>query len=159
MCCLSVQLPEIPEGNFFFWYWVMVFYIKKKITLEKFVCVWSVAQLCPTLCDPMDCSLPDSVRGILQARILGWVTISSSRGSSQPRDWTRFSLHLLHWQESSVPLHYLGGPGKSLKLCKSGQNNHIWWSPVNQHFCNLHRAPPILKQIPDIITLSYKAVL
>ena len=64
----------------------MVFYIKKKITMEKFVCVSSVAQLCPTLCDPMDCSLPDSVRGILQARILGWVTISSSRGSSQPRD-------------------------------------------------------------------------
>ena len=36
-----------------------------------------VAQSCPTLCDPMDCSLPDfSVHGILQARILEWVTIS-----------------------------------------------------------------------------------
>ena len=46
-----------------------------------------VAQLCPTLCDPVDCSLPDSsVRGILQARILEWVAISFSRGSSQPRD-------------------------------------------------------------------------
>ena len=44
-----------------------------------------VAQLCLTLCDPMDCSLPgSSVRGILQARILGWVAISSSRGPSQP---------------------------------------------------------------------------
>ena len=45
-----------------------------------------VAQSCPTLCDPVDCSLPgSSVHGILQARILEWVTISFSRGSSQPR--------------------------------------------------------------------------
>ena len=51
-----------------------------------------VSQSCPTLCDPMDCSLPGfSVRGILQARILEWVTISFSRGSSQPRDQTRVS--------------------------------------------------------------------
>ena len=42
-----------------------------------------------TLCDSMDCSLPGfSVHGILQARILEWVAVSSSRGSSQPRDWT-----------------------------------------------------------------------
>ena len=40
-------------------------------------------------CDPMDCSLPgSSVCGILQARILEWVAISSSRGSSPPRDQT-----------------------------------------------------------------------
>ena len=40
-------------------------------------------------CDPMDCTPPgSSVHGILQARILDWVTISISRGSSQPRDWT-----------------------------------------------------------------------
>ena len=44
-----------------------------------------VAQLCPTLCDPMDCSPPgSSVHGILQARILEWVAISSSRESSYP---------------------------------------------------------------------------
>ena len=47
------------------------------------------AQLCPNLCDPMDCSPPgSSVHGILQARILEWVVISFSRGSSQPRDQT-----------------------------------------------------------------------
>ena len=41
------------------------------------------------LCDSMDCSLPgSSVHGIFQARILEWVAISSSRGSSQPRDQT-----------------------------------------------------------------------
>ena len=50
------------------------------------------AQSCLTLCDPMDYSLPgSSVRGILQARILEWVAISFSRGSSQPRDRTRVS--------------------------------------------------------------------
>ena len=45
-----------------------------------------------TLCDTVDCSLPgSSVHGILQARILEWVTISSSRGSSPPRDRTLVS--------------------------------------------------------------------
>ena len=49
-----------------------------------------VAQLCPTFCDPMDCSLPgSSVHGILQA-ILEWVAVAFSRGSSQPRDGTRY---------------------------------------------------------------------
>ena len=42
-------------------------------------------QSCPTLCDPMDCSLSDSsVHGIFQARILEWVAMLSSRGSSWP---------------------------------------------------------------------------
>ena len=51
-----------------------------------------VTQLCPTFCGPMDCSPPgSSVHGIFQARILEWVVISYSRGSSQPRDRTRVS--------------------------------------------------------------------
>ena len=49
-------------------------------------------QLCPTLNDPMDCSLPgSSVHGILQARILEWVAMPSSRGSSQSRDQIHIS--------------------------------------------------------------------
>ena len=48
-----------------------------------------VTQPCLTLCNPMDCSPPgSSVHGIFQARLLEWVTISSSRVSSQPRDQT-----------------------------------------------------------------------
>ena len=48
-----------------------------------------VMQSCPTLCSPMDGSPPgSSVHGILQARILEWVVMPSSRGSFQPRDWT-----------------------------------------------------------------------
>ena len=51
-----------------------------------------VMQLCPTLCDLMDCSLPgSSVHGILQARILEWVDIPFSRGSSWPSEWTQVS--------------------------------------------------------------------
>ena len=53
--------------------------MKRKIKL--------VAQSCLTLCDPMNYSPPgSSVHGILQARILEWVAIPFSRGSSQPRD-------------------------------------------------------------------------
>jgi len=54
--------------------------------------VCSVTQSRPTLCHLMDYSPPgSSVLGILQARILEWVAISSSRGSSQPRDQTHVS--------------------------------------------------------------------
>jgi len=57
---------------------------------DLYVCL--VAQSCPTLCDPMDCSLPgSSVYGILLARILEWVAITFSRGSSGPRDRTHVS--------------------------------------------------------------------
>ena len=60
-----------------------------------FACVCLCArwlQWGPTLCKPMDCSLSgSSVHGILQARILEWVAIAFSRGSSQPRDRTQVS--------------------------------------------------------------------
>ena len=45
-----------------------------------------VTKLCPTLCDPMECSSPgSSVYGIIQERILEWLDIPSFSGSSQPR--------------------------------------------------------------------------
>ena len=54
--------------------------------------VCAQSQSCLTLCDPMDCSLPgSSVHGIFQARILEWVAISHSRGSSPTRDQTCIS--------------------------------------------------------------------
>ena len=62
---------------------------KMYINTKKIKEIWSeseVAQLCLTLCDPMDCSLlGSSVHRIFQAKILEWVTISFSRRSSQPR--------------------------------------------------------------------------
>ena len=55
-----------------------------------YVCISS--QLCLTHCDPMDFSLPDSsVREILQSRILEWVAISYSKGSSPPKDRAQVS--------------------------------------------------------------------
>ena len=59
------------------------------VTGYSHVWVSEVAQSCLTLCNPRDCSLPgSSVHGIFQTRILEWVAISSSRGSSRPRDQT-----------------------------------------------------------------------
>ena len=65
-----------------------------------------VAQFCPTLCDPMDCSPPgSSVHGILQARIMEWVAMPSSRGSSQLRDQTHvFYVSCTGRQAGSLPL-------------------------------------------------------
>ena len=53
-----------------------------------------VTESCPALCDPTDCSLPgSSVCGMFQARILEWVAIFFSRGSSWPRDRTQGLLY------------------------------------------------------------------
>ena len=67
-----------------------------------------VAQLCLTLCDSMDCSLPrSSIHGILHARVLEWVAIPFSRGSS----WLRNAdSGLLHWQVDSLPSKLPGKP-------------------------------------------------
>ena len=66
-------------------------------------------QLYPTLCNPADCSLPDSsLPEILQARILECVAISSSRGSSQGLNM--HTLWLLLWQTDSLPLSHLESP-------------------------------------------------
>ena len=68
-----------------------------------------VTQSCPTLCDPMDCSLPgSSVHGILQARILEWAAFPFSRGSAQPRIETRSPT----LQADSLPAE---PPGKTKK--------------------------------------------
>ena len=69
-------------------------------------------QLCPTLCGPMDCSTPgSSVHGISQVRILVWVAIPFSRGSSQPRGTrTPHLLCLLHWEAASLLLVPPGKP-------------------------------------------------
>ena len=69
----------------------------------------SVTQLCPILCNPTDCSPPgSSVHGILQARILEWVAISSSRGIFPTQGSNPCLLRLLHWQADSLPLCPLG---------------------------------------------------
>ena len=88
-------------------------------------------QWCPTLCNPMDCSPPGSnVLGIFQARILEWVVMPSSRGSSQPRDQTLISYVscvgrqvLYHWHHQGSP------PGNNHDLGQETQAQPLTWPP------------------------------
>ena len=82
-----------------------------------------VAQSCPTLCDPIGCSLPgSSVHGIFQAIVLKWIAISFSRGSSWPRDQTqvcrtvdrRFTV----WATREVPYLASNSPASIRTLIK-----------------------------------------
>ena len=82
-------------------------------------CCYSVTPLCLTLCDPMECSPPaSSVYGILQARILEWVAIPFSKGSSWPRDQTR-SLALQAGSLLSEP------PGKPISFYIRMKNEKV----------------------------------
>ena len=64
----------------------------KQFSLNNSLNKSEVTQLCPTLCNPVDCSLPgSSVHGIFQAIVLEWIVISFSRGSSRPKDRTQVS--------------------------------------------------------------------
>ena len=66
------------------------------------------AQSCPTLCDPIDCGLPDSsVHGIFQTGILEWPAISFCKGSFPMQRSNPRLLGLLHWQADSLPLSHL----------------------------------------------------
>ena len=63
------------------------------------------AQLCLNFCDSMDCSPPvSSVHGIFQARILEWVAISYSKGSSQPR--AQSSISYFSCSGRQIPFHW-----------------------------------------------------
>ena len=89
------------------------------------VCVCSVTRLCPTLCNPTDCSPPGScVRGIFQARILEWAPVSYSRGSFQFRDRIHVSCvssigrqvlnHCTTWEASDVLLRVTKSRGDTI---------------------------------------------
>ena len=103
-----------------------------------------VTRSCPTVCNPMECSLPgSSVHGILQARILEWVTISFSRGSSQSRDQTwvsriggrqkdmLVSVHLFKWCTDSLTRRLETHLG-----CCSASNQLVW--PQENYLTSLH---------------------
>ena len=111
-----------------------------------------VVQSHPTLCDPVVCSSPgSSVHGILQATILEWVAISFSRGSSQPRDWTRISCiagrHFILWatREPTLSLQF-----RMFNLINLYWSNSFHFSPSKQRVLgsalplphSVSRAPP-----------------
>ena len=82
--------------------------------LGRHTCAKSL-QSCPTLCDPMDHSPPGScVHGILQARMLEWGAMPSSRASSWLRDWIRISYVSCTGRAGSLPLV----PARHIHLCK-----------------------------------------
>ena len=86
-----VTFSQIIQTNMMIWCCylnVMVYGNESGPSVSLCMCML-VTQLCPTLCNPMDSSLPgSSVRGILQARTLEWIPIPFSKGSFRPRDQT-----------------------------------------------------------------------
>ena len=89
-------------------------YLLKKSENMLYLCACSVAQSYLILCDPIDCTLSNcSVHGILQARTLEWIAISSFTGSSLPLP------AFLHWQADSLPLSHLGSPVLYLLMLKA----------------------------------------
>ena len=117
--------------------------------LNQIVCVCVhalVTQLCPIVIDPVDCSQPgSSVHGILQARILQWVSIPFSKGSSWPRDqnwdsciagrffiiwatredpnWVRASRLYILGEGNGTPLQY--------SCLKNPMDRGAWWAAVH----------------------------
>ena len=98
----SIQLPNLRNVNVYTYTvsWDLKWSLLNITSRVKV----KVTQSCPTLCDPMGCSLLSSCPWILQTRILQWVAIPSSRSSSQPRDRTQVSC-----TADSLPA---GPPGK-----------------------------------------------
>ena len=87
-------------------------------------CCYLITKSYPTVCDPMDCSPPgSSVHWISQARMLEWVAISFSRGSSQPRDQICVSCIGSHWHCSYLCLF----DQRTLIFYLHGSNNQTAW--------------------------------
>ena len=102
-----------------------------------------VTQSCLTLCNPMNCSLPDSsVHGILQARILKWVALPFARGSSQPRNWTR---GFLHWRQILYSLSHQG----SWPLVISRKTHSIYLWGLHSFFLGAEQSIEIQNSSPS----------
>ena len=120
------QLLSFANHNFFsFW----------QVLLQK--CVCSVTQSCPPLCNPMGCA-PSSVPGILQARILEWVAISSSRGSSWCRDQAYASCIgrriLYHWATGEAQaLQQISKMSETENVSGWSWSSWVHWTPRDKN--------------------------
>ena len=114
-----------------------------------------VTQSCPTLCDPVGCSLPGfSVHRILQARILEWVAISFSRASSQPRDQTQVSCIACRFFTSETP----GKPTYQWYFCYSSLNGLRLCYSKTQQTMTPQSIVPILNRLwslGDVLVISF----
>ena len=106
-----------------------------------------VAQSYLTLCNNMNCSLPgSSAHGILQARILEWVAVPSSRGSSQPTDRTQGSNPSLpHWRQILYHLGHQGSPLYYLQFSLVAQSCPTLCDPMDCSMAGL----PVHHQLPE----------
>ena len=96
---LSQEPPNVTSSEMKDKYLLIHYFL---VCIYACMCAKSL-QSCLTLCDSTDYSWPgSSVHGIFQSRILEWMAMPSSRGSSQPRDPIHISQHLLHWQIGST---------------------------------------------------------
>ena len=100
-------MPEILHILMFYFFFILAVKVKVKI-----------AQLCPTICDPMHCTVP----GILQARIPEWVVFPFSREFSQPRDRTQVSL--------IAGGFFTSWATKEAVVCYSHAHSAFWRCPV-----------------------------
>ena len=99
------------------------------------------AKACLTLCDPMDCGPSgSSVHGVFLARIVKWVVISYSRGSSQPRDQTHVSC-ISCIADEFLPLSYQGRPILTV----------LHNTTLKNILCSAYS---FLLQVPDLIAVS-----
>ena len=113
-----------------------------------------VSQLCPIVCDLMDCSLPGfSVHGIFQARILEWVAIPFSRGSSQPRDWTWVSCTVGRFFTVWATIYVIKYVFESAKKFNSGKITYLSLSWVTSRG-SIKIASLIKRSISGIIFLE-----
>ena len=124
-------------------------------------CCYLVTESRLTLWDLMDCSPPaSSVHGIFQARILEWVAISFSRGSSPPRNWTCFSCIgrkvFYHWATKGSPSEREGEMNRKFTQIKLRRRRKGGWKEEEEEekkkglkplrFCNYAVYPPMHKQ-------------
>ena len=128
-----------------------------------------IVQLCLTLCDPMDCSPPDSsIHGIFQARVLEWVVISSSRGSSWLTSAGRF---FTNWATRETRIRVQRYSKRLWNICNyikisgrigRGHNKTLMgisWHDQKSNICcqgrNYMPFPPIFSELSSSLHLLY----
>ena len=108
------------------------------------------AHSCSTLWDPVDCSPSgSSVHGILQARILEWAALPSSRGSCRPRDQTHVSYVSCIGRQVFLPPHYLGSLDISANMRKRR---------VPMHTLRTNEDPCLMSSLELLLNMNLTAI-
>jgi len=104
-----------------------------------------VAQLCPTLCDPTDCSLPGSS---VQASILEWVAMPSSRGSSWHRNQTRVSCiaggFFTFWATREIHIDYISIKKERDRIISEKVETRTLDKSLNTFFCRVEKGSEVV---------------